>query len=404
MAHDVFISYSALDKAVADAVCATLESRKIRCWIAPRDVLPSIPFAEALIDGINKSRLMVLVFSNNSNQSPQVMREVERAVNKGIPILPFRIEDVILSKSMEYFLSVPHWLDALTPPLEEHLQILADTVGTILGADVPPITEAAFPDKAITKVEQKNKIKPIYFIAGIAVVAIIILAIFLLRGGSDKGPDSLSTSNATSTTQVTAELTTTTTLAPTPTPTPTPSITQALPFEDDFSNPLSGWQRFISDEYEANYVDGEYHLWQKSSGARWVWNFGQLTDFVLEIDARSVNGTNDSSYGVIFRLSDNNHLYRFMVSGSGSYRIEKYIDGVWFFLQDTTNSAFIKQGNSTNHLKVICKGDQIEVYANGNYLATVFDDSLHTGYVGMSIDTLATVDAYFDNIKVYSAE
>ncbi|NQT71340.1 MAG: toll/interleukin-1 receptor domain-containing protein [Chloroflexi bacterium] len=39
MAHDVFISYSTNDKTVADAVCATLESQKIRCWIAPRDAL-----------------------------------------------------------------------------------------------------------------------------------------------------------------------------------------------------------------------------------------------------------------------------------------------------------------------------------------------------------------------------
>lgn len=134
MAHDVFISYSVRDKAVADAVCATLEGRRIRCWIAPRDVLPGIPFAEALIDALNQSSILVLVFSSSSNNSPQVMREVERAVNKGIPIIPLRIEDVTPSKAMEYFLSTPHWLDALTPPLEKHLQKLADTVQVLLAA------------------------------------------------------------------------------------------------------------------------------------------------------------------------------------------------------------------------------------------------------------------------------
>jgi hypothetical protein len=200
MAHDVFICYSSQDKAVADAVCATLESRKIRCWIAPRDVLPSIPFAEALIDGINNSRLMVLVFSKNSNQSPQVMREAERAVNKGIPILPFRIEDVALSKSMEYFLSAPHWLDALTPPMEKHLQKLADTVATILGTEVPITTEAPLQGKVKNKgAAKKGNNRPIYIIASIAVVVVIILVIFLLRGGSDKGQDGLSASNITST-------------------------------------------------------------------------------------------------------------------------------------------------------------------------------------------------------------
>jgi len=99
MAHDVFISYSSQDKSVADAVCATLESRKIRCWIAPRDVLAGQPYAESILDGINKSRVFVLVFSADSNLSQQVLREVERAVSKGIPILPFRIADVEPTKS-----------------------------------------------------------------------------------------------------------------------------------------------------------------------------------------------------------------------------------------------------------------------------------------------------------------
>jgi hypothetical protein len=132
MAHDVFVSYSSRDKAVANAVCATLESRRIRCWMAPRDVLPGVPYGEALIDAIQGSRVMVLVFSASANDSPQVLREVERAASKGIPIIPFRIEDVTPSKSMEFFISAPHWLDALTPPLEAHLGRLGETVELLL--------------------------------------------------------------------------------------------------------------------------------------------------------------------------------------------------------------------------------------------------------------------------------
>lgn len=130
--HDVFVSYSVEDKPIADALVATLEANRIRCWIAPRDVLPGLSWAAAIVDAINQSRLMVLVYSSRSNQSKQVTREVERAVNKGIPILPFRIEDVPLSKDMEYFISTSHWLDALTPPLERHLQHLAETVVLLL--------------------------------------------------------------------------------------------------------------------------------------------------------------------------------------------------------------------------------------------------------------------------------
>jgi hypothetical protein len=56
--------------------------------------------------------LMLLVFSASSNDSPQVRREVERAVHKQLPIVAFRIDDVLPAKSLEYFLSAQHWLDA----------------------------------------------------------------------------------------------------------------------------------------------------------------------------------------------------------------------------------------------------------------------------------------------------
>lgn len=127
MPHDVFVSHASEDKPTADAVCATLENNGIRCWIAPRDILPGVDWGGAIVDAINTSRLMVLVYSAKANDSPQIKREVERAVNRGLTIIPFRIEDVPMSRTLEFFISMPHWLDALTPPLQLHLDRLAET-------------------------------------------------------------------------------------------------------------------------------------------------------------------------------------------------------------------------------------------------------------------------------------
>ena len=134
-AYDVFVSYSSNDKITCDALCATFEGRGLRCWIAPRDILPGMNWGEAIISGIEQCRVMVLVFSAHSNESPQVKREVERAVSKGLPVIPLRIEDVKLSRAMEYFISSQHWLDALTPPLENHLTELARKVSKLLADD-----------------------------------------------------------------------------------------------------------------------------------------------------------------------------------------------------------------------------------------------------------------------------
>lgn len=149
MAHDVFISYSSKDKSVADAVCATLEGRRIRCWIAPRDVPPGIPYAAALVKAISASKVFVLVFSEGSNSSGAVMREVEEAVDNGIPIIPFRIEDIQPTEAMRFYIKSIHWIDAMSPPLERHLSKLADSVEAILSVSgearpagvVPPVSE-----------------------------------------------------------------------------------------------------------------------------------------------------------------------------------------------------------------------------------------------------------------------
>ena len=91
MAHDLFVSYSQPDREAAFALVQRLEARGISVWIAPRDVSPAADWAAEIIDAISSARLMVLVFSGSSNDSSQVRREVERAVHKQLPILPFRI-------------------------------------------------------------------------------------------------------------------------------------------------------------------------------------------------------------------------------------------------------------------------------------------------------------------------
>lgn len=133
--QEVFISYSHTDKQIADAICASLEEGGTKCWIAPRDVLAGTNFQEAIIDAIDNSKIMVLIYSSHSNNSPHVIRELTHAVAKNVIIVPFRIEDTPPSKSMEYLISVPHWMDAMTPPLEEHVDDLDKTIRTLLRKD-----------------------------------------------------------------------------------------------------------------------------------------------------------------------------------------------------------------------------------------------------------------------------
>jgi formylglycine-generating enzyme required for sulfatase activity len=132
MAHDVFISYSSKDKHVADAMCNKLESNGIRCWIAPRDIRGGMDWGGAIMQAIKNSQLMVLVFSSSANASKPITHEVERAMSKGVMVVPFRIEDVQPSDSLEFYLGTSHWLDALPPPVEQHLQRLVEDVKELM--------------------------------------------------------------------------------------------------------------------------------------------------------------------------------------------------------------------------------------------------------------------------------
>jgi hypothetical protein len=133
-AGEVFVSYSQADRDIALAVVSYLEAHEVACWVAPRDVPPATDWAEQIVEAIARASLMVLIFSSTANGSPQVRREVERAVHRRVRVLPFRVEDVLPARSLEYFLSSQHWLDAFPPPMEPHYARLTSFVKTLLAA------------------------------------------------------------------------------------------------------------------------------------------------------------------------------------------------------------------------------------------------------------------------------
>lgn len=188
MSHDVFISHSTQDKVVADAVCAALEAEKIRCWIAPRDIKSGESWAEAITDALKKSKLMVLIFSDHSNQSKQVTNELTLAVNAKATVVPLKIEDISPSKIMEYYLTGAHWLDAMNPPTEAQITRLVDTVKRNLDsgpgeAEIPAAGHGtAMPGAAAAEPAIKKPVSVIQKYGLIA--AVLLLGGLLIYGGS----------------------------------------------------------------------------------------------------------------------------------------------------------------------------------------------------------------------------
>lgn len=180
-----------------------------------------------------------------------------------------------------------------------------------------------------------------------------------------------------------------------------------LLFQDDFSDPNSGWLLDADADREFTYEDGEYSILANMPDS-WWWAAAPtdvlFSDFTVEVDLRQLSGLEQHNYGIVFRAQGDN-FYRFGISGAGEYALFKVQNDRWIRLLDWTKSTTIRPGSGSNHLKVTAKGSKISLYANGELLASINDASFAQGAIGIYVEKRGTMDAQvrFDNIKVYYA-
>ncbi|GEM_PF-1309333 len=132
MTREVFISHSSKDKETADVVCKALEDAGIKCWMAPRDVLPGKDYDKSILEAVDNSQVFFLLFSSHADASRHVKAEVTEAFNNKLPIIPIRMENR-LPDELKLFLMNCHWFDAFETPLEESLKKLVEAVGELKG-------------------------------------------------------------------------------------------------------------------------------------------------------------------------------------------------------------------------------------------------------------------------------
>lgn len=221
MGHDVFLSYSSLDKLAADAVCHGLEARGIRCWIAPRDQVAGQPYGEQITAAIQSAQVMVLIFSDNVNKSHAVHNEVDLAAAANVTIVPFRLASVDFNPELQFYLGRVHWLDAFPHPVDNYIDDLTATVQRNLTrrapvaelpaapevepVDAPPVEAppifVAQPPAAAPPRPASNR--PLVFgLAGAGVLVILIIGgvLFLRPHGPQPASSSSSAAAANSTT------------------------------------------------------------------------------------------------------------------------------------------------------------------------------------------------------------
>ena len=180
-----------------------------------------------------------------------------------------------------------------------------------------------------------------------------------------------------------------------------------LIYSDDFNDSETGWGEVFEPDTVRQYGGSQYHIIAKEINTfTWSKLGRDFTDFVLEIDATQDQGPSNNSYGVLFRSEDDEHFYRFGISGDGFYFLDKFVSDGWVTIIDWTESPYINRGQASNRLRATCTGSQITLHVNDQHLANITDDSYDHGDIGLFAASFAEPNVHitFDNLKVWAAK
>jgi len=177
-------------------------------------------------------------------------------------------------------------------------------------------------------------------------------------------------------------------------------------FEDDFSDPTSGWNRVSTNKGQTDYADGVFRIFVNDSNLDiWSKPGRDFRDVRIEVDALKVGGERDNRFGIICRAIASDRFYTFIISSDGYYGIGK-LNGQDYRLigMDALQpSKAIRVGSALNHLRADCVGDTLTLYVNDEKLAEVRDGEYASGDAGLIAGTYDTpgTDIRFDNFTVY---
>lgn len=422
MTHEVFISYSTKDKPIADGICANLEAKGVRCWIAPRDIAPGEDWPTAITRAISVSRIMVLVFSSNSNSSEDVGRELILAANSKLVIIPFKIENIEPEPGKQYYLARTHWLDAINPPTQEQIDALIDCVKAILPVRGSAPFETLPADRPFTHNETSTtpRLRPAPGKKRLWVrylwIPVLLLMLGLI-GGWMVLTFVLHPSSGPFATQITATAT-----QPTPEPPivlPTPSSPTLAPLNwnvnisDPFSSNVNRWPKLYNENDGCSVsslnIENGSMLWtldaldQNFCGYVYYPGISPVSDFDTTMDIQRSSGAGEADFGIGFRIINSDNYYIFVINDiSQSFEVRRILNNTWLTLEDWKYASAINPvGN--NHLAVSARGPVFNFYINDSLVDTLEDPGILHGFIGVisEIYNGGNVSISYDNFLVH---
>ena len=182
---------------------------------------------------------------------------------------------------------------------------------------------------------------------------------------------------------------------------PTPKVL----FSDDFSRDTGVWDIFSDEDGSVFYENGWLHLINYTDAPVDTGTFAYqyFTDFILEVETKLIDGTDDNWHGVACRYKGDDNYYSLGISADGYYLIAKFVNGDQIPLAGPTLSSYINRGRDViNFIRIECIGSNLSLSVNGHALKRVTDTTFTGGDIALDATSWAGsfTEIAFDNIVV----
>lgn len=122
--HDVFISFSRKDQAIANAIYKELRKNNVSCFFDLVSIQGGEEYQKIIVESINKAKIFLIICTPNSMQSAWVRNELAFAQNRRKPIIPIVMDDVQLSDDILFQLGKLRYLHIDSRNIEQGLNEL----------------------------------------------------------------------------------------------------------------------------------------------------------------------------------------------------------------------------------------------------------------------------------------
>lgn len=184
---DIVIAYTKEQKSIAKKLSSKLEGAGYSCWVEPRDLKAGEKKEEAYKQAVENCKLVVLVYSDNSNKSEDLMTFTDIIFDYDVSIVPFITTDVNITVAIQYFLIENNWIDAFDKSFDEACDDLFGLIKDEFSGEIVQQKKSRNKDNnressSPLKNQTNNNI-----LIGIGVIIIVVIGILLFQNDDEPG-------------------------------------------------------------------------------------------------------------------------------------------------------------------------------------------------------------------------